>query len=506
MNHALKTDGRVPPQHDPLEATSVDKPGQARNGMWSNAGGQHVREETAEQTKMSEQARHRRLNSASGVSRVFVLAKNGKPLMPTRPARARKLLRDGRAVVHKRMPFTIRLKDRVDGDTQNLEIRIDPGSKITGMAIVRQDADSDEVMHLAETTHRGAQIRKKMEQRSGRRRRRRSANLRYRKKRFNNRTRKEGWLPPSLQSRVDNISSWIVRYRKLAPISSIAVERVRFDMQKLENPEISGVEYQQGTLAGYEVREYLLEKWGRHCAYCGQTDVPLQIEHIVPRASNGSDRVSNLTLACQSCNQEKGKQPIEEYLKDRPALLQSIKAQAKKSLRDAAAVNATRNALWRTLNAIGLPVTGATGGLTKFNRSTQGIPKEHCLDAACVGPIQRLSGWDQPVLQISAMGRGSHQRTRLDKYGFPRGYLMSTKSIHGFQTGDIVKAIAPTGKKAGTHTGRVAIRKTGFFNITTSTGVVQGISHKHCRIIQRNDGYGYHIVNPNRKGGVPSPD
>lgn len=466
--------------------------------MCPNAGGQHVREETVERR------RNRRSNSASGVSRVFVLAKNGKPLMPTRPARARKLLKDGRAVVHKRYPFTIRLKDRTEGDTQPIELRIDPGSKATGMALVRQGEGADDVLHLSEMTHRGAQIRKKMGQRSAFRRRRRSANLRYRKKRFDNRRRKAGWLPPSLQSRVDNITSWAKRYRKLAPVTSIAVERVRFDMQKLENPEISGVEYQQGTLAGYEVREYLLEKWGRHCAYCGQVDVPLQIEHIEPRSRGGSNRVSNLTLACEPCNQAKGNMPVEVFLKGSPALLRSTKAQAKKPLCDAAAVNATRNVLWLKLHETGLPVTGGSGGLTKFNRRAQGVPKEHCLDAACVGPIQELKGWDQPVLLISATGRGSHQRTRLDKYGFPRGYLMSKKSVHRFQTGDIVKAVVPAGKKAGTHIGRVVIRKTGSFDITTKTGTVQGVSHRHCRVLQRNDGYGYQTDHPTRPH-APSP-
>ncbi|MFN2411424.1 MAG: HNH endonuclease, partial [Halomonas sp.] len=95
------------------------------------------------------------------------------------------------------------------------------------------------------------------------------------------------------------------RLRGLAPITAISQELVRFDLQKLENPEISGIEYQQGNLLGYEIREYLLEKWGRECAYCTATDTPLQIEHIAPKASGGSNRISNLTLACHDCNQEK---------------------------------------------------------------------------------------------------------------------------------------------------------------------------------------------------------
>ncbi|BCA92486.1 hypothetical protein [Vreelandella aquamarina] len=136
----------------------------------------------------------------------------------------------------------------------------------------------------------------------------------------------------------------------------------------------------------------------------------------------------------------------------------------------------------------------SSGGRTKYNRQRLNIPKTHALDAACVGAFEKLHDWTVPTLTIKAMGRGSYQRTRLTKHGFPRGYLMRQKQVHGFQTGDMVRAIVPTGKKAGTHTGRVAIRKTGSFNIQAEHGAVQGISHKYCTLIQRSDGYGYYIT------------
>ncbi|RCV87101.1 HNH endonuclease, partial [Vreelandella rituensis] len=127
-------------------------------------------------------------------------------------------------------------------------------------------------------------------------------------------------------------------------------------------------------------------------------------------------------------------------------------------------------------------------------RQRLGIPKTHALDAACVGKFDTLKGWRVPTQVIKAMGRGSYKRTRLDKFGFPRGYLMRQKQVKGFQTGDRVRAIVPTGKKAGTHTGRVAIRKTGSFNIQTEQGAVQGISWPYCTLLQRGDGYGYHQI------------
>ncbi len=431
---------------------------------------------------------------------VFVLDRKKKPLMPCHPARARELLREGRAVVHRLAPFTIRLKNRVGGDTQPVRIKIDPGSKTTGLVVVREeDKDGEKtvhILHAAEIHHRGTQIKKNLDQRRSFRRRRRST-LRYRKPRFDNRRRPEGWLPPSLQHRVDSTASWVERFRRLVPVSGISQELVRFDIQQIENPEIAGVEYQQGTLAGYEVREYLLEKGGRTCAYCGAENVPLEIDHIHPRGRGGSNRVSNLTLACRVCNQKKGNRPVEAFLAKKPEVLNRILSRARAPLKEAAAVNATRWVLFERLRATGLPIEQGSGGRTKFNRIRLGLPKTHAIDAACVGLVDHVLNADSPVFRIAATGRGSYRRTRLDSFGFPRGYLTREKRHSGFATGDLVQAVVPSGKKAGTHVGRVAVRSSGSFNIQTGSGVVQGISHKYCRLLQRADGYGYPLE---RKG------
>lgn len=434
---------------------------------------------------------------------VFVLDRSGQPLMPCSEKRARKLLESGRARVHRLLPFVIRLTDRKQSELvlQPVRIKLDPGSKTTGLALVRDVEDvcamtgeiqrAAAVLSLMDIVHRGRQISEALTARRQMRRRRRG-NLRYRAPRFLNRGNKaKGWLAPSLQHRVDTTMAWVRRMCRWAPVSAVSSELVRFDMQLLQNPEISGVEYQQGTLAGYELREYLLEKWNRQCAYCDAKDVPLQIEHIQPKARGGSNRASNLTLACECCNQKKGARSVEDFLARDPHRLARILAQAKKPLTDAAAVNATRWALANALKATGLPVELASGGRTKFNRTTFGVPKEHALDAACVGELQALQGWQQPTLSVKCTGRGSYQRTRLDKFGFPRGYLMRQKRVQGFGTGDMVKAIVSSGKKSGEYRGRVAVRASGSFNIQTATAVVQGIGHKHCHLIQRNDGYGY---------------
>ena len=227
--------------------------------------------------------------------------------MPCSEKRARLLLARGRARVHRLAPFAIRLIDRHAASCafQPVQIKLDPGSKTTGIALVRvaehvmaatgEIRKEAAVLNLFELVHRGRQISETLTQRASFRRRRRSANLRYRAPRFLNRGNKQrGWLAPSLQHRIDTTSAWVARLRRLVPVTTIAQELVRFDMQQMDNPDISGVAYQSGTLAGYEVREYLLEKFGRTCCYCGKQDVPLNLDHIHPKARGGSDRVSNL--------------------------------------------------------------------------------------------------------------------------------------------------------------------------------------------------------------------
>mgnify|MGYP003818342097 CR=1 FL=1 len=412
---------------------------------------------------------------------VFVLDTEKKPLAPCHPAVARKLLKQGRAAVLRRYPFTIILKEAKEATPQDIRLKIDPGSRVTGMAILHKN----KVIWAAEIEHKGKQVRAKMLQRRQLRRGRRYRKTRYRKPRFLNRRKPEGWLPPSLESRIANIVTWVNRLIKLCPISAISIELVKFDTQKLQNPEISGVEYQQGELFGYEVREYLLEKWGRKCAYCGRENVPLEIEHIVPRSRGGTDRISNLTLACRKCNQKKGNLTAEEFG------FSEIQKRARRPLKDAAAVNTTRWAVYRKLSETVVPVESGTGGMTKYNRTKLGLKKEHWLDAACVGEStpDDLTICAKSVLKIKAVGHGSRQRCITDRYGFPKAYLTKKKTYMGFATGDIVKAVVPRGKYAGIHIGRIAIRQRPSFRLN---GV--DVHPKYLTILQRGDGYEYEYM------------
>ena len=422
-------------------------------------------------------------------NRVFVLDTNRKPLSPCHPARARELLRKGKAAVWRRMPFTIILKYAPDGEPTGVRVKVDPGSRTSGMVLVMKRRGVDEVVWASELRHRGLEVKAELEERRALRRGRRSRKTRYRAPRFLNRRRREGRLPPSLESRVNNVVTWVRRLCRLSPVSGISMELVRFDTRAMQDPEVEGVEYQRGTLYGYEVREYLLEKWGRRCAYCGVENLPLEVDHIIPRSRGGSDRVSNLTLACRSCNLRKGSQPIEEFLSRKPDVLQRILSAAKTPLKDAAAVNATRWALFGRLKGTGLPIECGSGGRTKYNRTKQGYPKEHWIDAASVGDsgerVRLNPGMN--VLSIKAMGRGSRQACRMDRYGFPRTSPKGERTVHGFRTGDLVRAAVPKGRRAGVHTGRVSVRASGSFRV----GDADGVSWRHCRRLQYGDGYQY---------------
>lgn len=417
---------------------------------------------------------------------VFVLDTQKRPLNPIRPGLARKLLSNGKAAVFKRYPFTLILKVEVTALQKGIILKVDPGSKTTGIALVQ----GEDVIFGAELTHRGQTIKASLESRRSLLRSKRNRHTRYRKARFMNKVRSKSWLAPSLQHRVETTLTWVNRLIKVAPIASISQELVRFDLQQLENPEISGLEYQQGILCGYEIREYLLNKWDRKCAYCGVTDTPLQVEHIHPKAKGGSSRISNLCLACEKCNVRKGTQNIEQFLAKKPQVLTQILSQAKCPLKDAAAVNSTRWALFNRLRATNLPVFTGSGGLTKFNRTRLSLAKTHWLDAACVGKVASLNVLTNKPLLIKATGHGTRQMCRTDKFGFPSRYVPRFKFVKGFQTGDIVKAVVSAGKKIGTYVGRVAVRSSGSFNISASE-LVSGISHKYCLVIHRKDGYSY---------------
>jgi 5-methylcytosine-specific restriction endonuclease McrA len=383
---------------------------------------------------------------------VLVLDANKNPLIPCKPSLAKKLLKAQKAAVYRRFPFTLILKKECTVNQQKLEIKLDPGSQTTGISLVLNDA----LIWCAELNHRGSLIKQKLESRRQYRRLRRSR-LRYRKPRFDNRQRAKEWLAPSLEHRVLTTMTIVRRLIKFAP---------------------------KGELLDYEIREYLLEKWERKCTYCSQKDIPLQIEHIVPKSKNGSNRLSNLCLACEKCNRRKGVKSIEQFLAKNPSLLKSILVQAKKPLHDAAAINATRWKLFNTLKETGLTILTGTGGQTKFNRSQFGLEKNHFYDAACVGKMDKLEIFANQPLIIICKGQGGRQKAALNKYGYPIRYN-PLKPIKGWQSGDL--AVDLEG-----NLGRVNPRsQSNSFNFTIFGQKAKSIHVNKLRRVHQKDGYSY---------------
>jgi hypothetical protein len=178
---------------------------------------------------------------------------------------------------------------------------------------------------------------------------------------------------------------------------------------------------------------------------------------------------------------------LRAFLAHDPGRQERILAWLKTPLKDAAAMNATRQAAYRALMSLEVPVSTWSGGRTHWNRSRLGVVKSHALDALCVGDVAGVRNIRQPVLAIRARGRGQRCRTTVDAFGFPRGYRMRSRRAYGFQTGDQVRAVVTGGRCVGVHVGRVAVRASGCFRI----GSVDGISWRHCKILQRGDGYEY---------------
>ena len=489
----------VPPQRRALEPIRADNSGRDETAdghpALPGADTEHGREETTGETAPAVGG----VTRESGAGReahasVFVLSKDGSPLDPCHPARARKLLAQGRAVVSRRVPFVIRLKDR-DADSsevQGVEIGIDPGSEYTGISVFSIGTDRMRAgTYGIQLKHRGAQIRKKLHGRSAYRRNRRYRNLRHRAPRFLNRRKPSGWIAPSLRHRVVTTATWIARFQTWAPVRAIHLEVASFDVHSLsEERQLSGGEYQQGTLSGYEIRQYLLERWSWSCAYCGAADSRLQVEHVRPRSLGGSNRIANLVVACRPCNEVKGSKPVEVFLNGKPEVLGRIQAQLKPSLRHAAVLNSTRRALHETLGSTGVPVYPSSGGRTKWNRSKSGAPKSHTLDALHVGEAFGVRVWPSQVLEVKALGRGVHARTVPDKHGFPRLLRPRVKVHFGFATGDLVLAQVMRGRYAGRHIGRVSVRSSGRFAVTHKDGRFD-LHHRHLRLLQRADGYSY---------------
>ena len=370
-----------------------------------------------------------------------VLDQNGKPLMPTtRLGKVYRLLKTQKAHIVSYEPFTIQLD--YDPDThiiQPMALGVDSGAIHSGYSLANEHRE----YYSAEVISRD-DISKRLSDRRMYRQNRRSRKTRYRKPRFNNRkNKKKGWLPPSLEQKVAVQLNEIDHLHRHFPIETIIVEVAEFDIQKIKNPNISGKEYQQGTLQGYNIRNYLLEKHGRKCFYCDKEVSNFEVEHMLPKAKGGSNRIDNLTLSCHSCNQKKGTLTAEEFIKQTlPAekVAKKLKqlSKEKRLFKYMAHMNATRWALYNAINDKYPNVKMTYGYITKYNRIQASLPKAHHIDAKCITGFAQVPSFDTTVVKVK-MRRHNRQ---LHRATFSKGHVRKAASLptvmFGFRLYDIV--------------------------------------------------------------------
>jgi hypothetical protein len=307
--------------------------------------------------------------------RVYVLSKEGIPLMPCSAAKARKLLKwrnypDGlnlrpRAKVIKRMPFTIQLRFSCENKVQPIMLGIDTGYGNIGFSVVTKDKEL-----ICGTVKLDSRTKERLDNRRMYRRGRRNK-LWYRKVRFLNRATPKGWLSPSVERRYQTHLTLINKIKSILPISKISIEVAKFDIQAIMNPGIQGVEYQQGTMYGYQnVRAYLMAREKGLCEHCGKDfkSNPSHIHHRKPRSQDGSNRLSNLMLLHKICHID-----IHKDVK----LLKKYRKASVKSYKDSTFMSIIRKRFWKDIPD--LQVT--YGYITWVNRNTLGLEKSHSNDA-----------------------------------------------------------------------------------------------------------------------------
>ena len=444
-----------------------------------------------------------------------VLTRNGRPLAPCHPNRARSLVQHGRAhfthrhgirciVLHKSNIPRVKTNSKV-------AVRINPGSRTTGIAVTRDHRDGSRTCLMAlELAHHGRAITKRLIKRRKHRRNRRYRKTRYRQPRFNNRTRPPGWLPPSIRSRLHNTLTWVNRLSSMMPVEEVHVETSVFDPQVLRNPDIKGREYQQGPLYRTNLRAAVLTRDNRRCVYCGRTSrkTPLELEHVVPRASGGTDRYDNLVASCIPCNRRKANRPLGEFLRRRPTKLGEVQAKLGMDLADATQMNMIIPALITELEQGPWEVTEHAAATTAAGRQACGIEKSHHGAAAVTGAPSALRYIPARPITITATGRGKPQRAMVDKHGTPRGkefrqycklprqiqkqtptpsHKKRQKRVGNVATGDYVTYVHQGQKVQGYGTishQQVALTKPNW----------KSINADQATVIERN--HGYQIVYP----------
>ena len=350
-------------------------------------------------------------------NRVFVTGRDGKALDPCCPKRARQLVESGRAKHAGHRPWTIQLMDRYVGDGKTVvhphELRLDPGARRSGIAVVMRLEREDHVVYQEEITHR-RDISERMRQRRGYRQGRRGRRWR-RPEQFLNRRKGPDWRAPCIASVVANLEHRTARLAARSGAQVVRVEHAKFDLQKMRNPEIHGKEYQEGPLYKTHRREYIATQWGHRCGYCDTGDWEdgrkFTLDHVLAKSRGGTDDLWNLVYACAPCNNRKDTILVEEFLAEDPERLARILKERKEPSASATWTDLVVTSLRTKLERRDFVVLTSTGADTAYTRRENGIEKTHANDAACVGAQARVTRLRVPQ-RWRAVGHGRRQQAK----------------------------------------------------------------------------------------------
>ena len=378
---------------------------------------------------------------------VYVVNKDGKPLMPTNPAKARKLLRDGKAKVVKRTPFTIQLIYGSSGYIQPITLGVDTGYKNIGLSAVSDNKE----LFSAEVELR-TDIPKLLKEKRMYRRTRRNK-LWYRPARFLNRGIKKGWLAPSVEHRLGSHIRAVNLVKSILPVSEINVEAAAFDIQKIKNPGISGAEYQGGAQKGFwNVREYVLYRDGHKCRSCGKGNTVINVHHVISQIDGGTNKPDNLITLCEKCHKDYHKGKIELKIKNS----KQFKAETIMSI-----------LRWKIVNRLielGNAVNVTYGYLTKSARIALKLGKSHINDAFVIAGgdkqeklncsyfIKFVRKCNRSLFKANLLPTGIRKRNTISRaFGFQRFdkamYNGSECFIYGLRTSGYFDVRLLTGEK-----------------------------------------------------------
>lgn len=397
---------------------------------------------------------------------VYVRNHDGSPLMPCTPAKARKLLRAGRAKVIERCPFTIQLQWQCEGHVQPVELGVDKGSHITGIACT-----GNGTVMLATELHHRLDVKEKMEARRAHRRSRRNRKW-YRPKRFLNRSssKRSGRLPPSIKANVEEVIRVVKRLP--LPISHIVVEDVQVDIARLNNPALQGSQYQDPTRLDENLRIACLMRDGYRCQQCSKHNGHLEAHHLLYREHGGKDTLANLLTLCEHCHHQVHQGKLTLKVTGVSGHLDKVAQRAMQGKSHLSAMLGKQ-----------APFSTVFGYETSAFRKTSGLPKTHMVDALCVATLLTGEIVAEPSTNIYRIGFRPKQTRRqyhdLPRKGQGRVRYQRYEELAGFRKGDLVRVKEKYTKQVN------AIYAEGRLAFKRVKGHPPSALPKDCRLLER---------------------